>query len=100
MNGSHLTCYYCKLHHPKVEAGGVYHCPNPLCTGCGANLHRRSVPSYQEHKDGTHSVDGDELVRYWTPRLAGLDESIRDAAIRCIPKWTEETAATSTPERR
>lgn len=32
----HQTCHYCELTHPHVEAGGVYHCPNPLCPGCGA----------------------------------------------------------------
>lgn len=43
------TCGSCGLTHPKVECGGIYHCPNPLCFGCGGHTHR--VPHTDE--DGT-----------------------------------------------
>ena len=37
------TCYYCGLHHDRVEAGGVYHCPNNLRHK--VNKHRAARPS-------------------------------------------------------
>jgi hypothetical protein len=29
-------CWYCGLDDEKVEAGGIYYCPNIFCFGCGA----------------------------------------------------------------
>jgi ribosomal protein L37AE/L43A len=56
----HYTCYYCKLGHKKVEAGGVWHCPNVACSGPGAHYHRRKLLSYKETGDGKHTVDWGE----------------------------------------
>jgi len=56
----HYTCYYCKLSHKRVEAGGVWHCPNVACSGPGAHYHRRKLKSYKETGDGKHTVDWGE----------------------------------------
>lgn len=66
MKGHIYTCYYCKLKHPKVEAAGIFHCPNKLCTGPGAAYFRRTLQSYKENSDGTHFVDNKEIVHVAT----------------------------------
>jgi hypothetical protein len=55
-----LTCYYCALRHPKVEAGGVWHCPNFACSGPGGATHRMKLKSCTDVGDNRHSVDEQE----------------------------------------
>lgn len=88
----HLTCYYCKLHHEKVEAGGVYYCPNALCTGPGGASFRREVPSYAEQKDGTHTVDHSEMIlfgRGYAAALRHIDRPLHDHVLASIPNWSQ-----------
>jgi len=54
-------CHYCGLHHKDVEAGGVYHCPNPCCLGPGQSYARSKLKSYRDNGDHTHNVDLNEL---------------------------------------
>lgn len=54
-------CFYCKIDHERVEAEGIYYCPNPLCRGPGAAWFRRTLESYHEILDGRHTVDEKEL---------------------------------------
>lgn len=68
-------CITCGLVHRKVEAGGIYYCPNPLCRVCGAAWFRASLPSMKENSNGTHTVDAEEWV------LAAYAVDISDAAI-------------------
>jgi hypothetical protein len=83
------TCYYCGLTHERVEARGVYHCPNVLCTGCGAATWRRWLPSYRD-VSGTmsHTVDDEEMVGFGLAYAsaisddAGLAAHIRNSASR------------------
>jgi hypothetical protein len=83
-------CYYCKLRDDRVEAGGVYFCPNPLCTGCGATPHRRKLKSYVEESNG-HSIDMQELVDTYWPKIAelGADAPLRQAAERSVKLMRE-----------
>lgn len=53
-------CFSCGIIHPKVEAKGIWHCPNALCRGCGAAWFRNELNSFIDNKDGTHSVCEDE----------------------------------------
>jgi hypothetical protein len=41
------VCCYCGTPDAKVEAGGVWHCPNPRCPGCagGQIRHVQSCPA-------------------------------------------------------
>lgn len=50
------TCWYCGLHHTKVEASGVWYCPNPLCTGPGGAWFRTTLKSFKDEGQ-QHSVD-------------------------------------------
>jgi len=54
-------CIYCKTESDKVEASGIYYCPNPECTGCGAAWFRSKLKSYKNTGVKTHTVCGQEL---------------------------------------
>lgn len=60
---SGTTCHYCGLQHERVEAGGVYYCPNRLCTGPGAWSHRKDLPSYKEDDQG-YTIDAIEVLKH------------------------------------
>ena len=53
------TCGYCGFTSSKVEAGGIHYCPNPLCTGPGAEWFRCKLGSFILLHD-THEVNVDE----------------------------------------
>lgn len=42
----HERCHGCGFTNPDVEAGGIYHCPNPFCSITGA-WHVRDVVGFQ-----------------------------------------------------
>jgi hypothetical protein len=56
----HYLCYFCGLSHKRVEAGGMWFCPNFTCTGPGNHgFRKRNLKSYKE--DGNyHTVDDQE----------------------------------------
>ena len=54
-------CISCGLIHGDVEAGGVYHCPNPLCTVSGASWFKLKLQSYKDQRDH-YTVDEVELL--------------------------------------
>ena len=67
------TCHYCGLTDDRVEAGGVYHCPNPICPGCGAAYWRKELcKSYKDLPNGNHTVDSEELAAIGDWLLEGL----------------------------
>jgi hypothetical protein len=87
-----VTCHYCGLVDDRVEAGGVYYCPNPLCTGCGAAPHRRKLKSYADDPgDRKHSIDVEELYATYWPEMAArpADDPMRQAAERSVEKMIE-----------
>jgi hypothetical protein len=87
---SHFTCYYCRLEHKKVEAGGIHYCPNPLCTGPGASYVRSKLKSYRDVGNDRHTVDHAEMIAYGLERAAELDATDAPLAahIRAsVPKW-------------
>jgi len=85
------TCYYCGLHHDRVEAGGVYHCPNNLCTGPGAGGFRSTLKSYKETQGERHIVDPHEVVSAAIAKLADEpDQAIRAAVYASVSKWLPE----------
>lgn len=61
-NRESYTCGSCKLYHPNVEARGIWHCPNALCRGCGGAWFRRTLDSYRELENETHTVDENEWL--------------------------------------
>ena len=64
-------CLYCGLSHKLVEAGGIYHCPNPCCLGPGQSYQRSKLKSYKKIDGGwRHTVDVDELFD------AGVDKAL------------------------
>jgi hypothetical protein len=69
--GDHLTCYYCGLSNEKVEAAGIWHCPNPRCTGPGGAWFRSRLSSFTEVEAGRHTVDPDE----WEVAAAAYEKS-------------------------
>ena len=74
----HYTCYYCKLADEKVEAGGIWYCPNFTCSGPGAHTHRRKLSSYKENEDGTHTVDDEE----WISEAENLLETMKEIPLK------------------
>jgi hypothetical protein len=58
-----FTCFYCHLRHAKVEARGMWHCPNPTCPGPGAHWFRQKLMTYKAtgEPNGGHTVSDTEL---------------------------------------
>lgn len=91
-------CYYCKLTHKDVEAGGMYYCPNVLCQGPGACRWREGLSSYDETgDDGRHTVDHREALIRGLAHAFEIEKSdpalaakIRETA----PKWGELSSIT------
>jgi len=81
-----LRCNFCDLVHDKVEAGGLWYCPNPICPGCGAAYHRRKMDSYQEIENGRHTVDPKEKIAIGERLLEqlDLDPNLWEAIERCV----------------
>lgn len=44
-------CGACGCCSEKVEAGGIWHCPNPLCKGVGSAWFIRTLNSYRNDDD-------------------------------------------------
>jgi hypothetical protein len=87
----HLTCYYCKLQHKNVEAGGMWHCPNPLCTGPGAATWRSKCKSYREFPNETHTVDPEELIQLaMTMMETEADEVLRSHVLDSVKIWRRD----------
>ncbi len=57
-------CFYCACHDDKVEAGGMWHCPNPRCGGPGVAWFNRKLKSYKD-LGGSYTIDEAER-RYAT----------------------------------
>lgn len=57
-------CFYCGLRDGKVEAGGIWYCPNGHCPGPGGAWFRAKLKSYRDDGSG-HTVDGDEWKAAW-----------------------------------
>lgn len=81
-------CMSCGLKHERVEARGVYFCPNPLCTVTGAAIYRTKLKSYVEHAYH-HEVDSLEWLLYGLSNLAE-DPTIRIATLRSAKKRLDE----------
>lgn len=94
--GDAETCYYCKLSHPSVEAGGVWYCPNVLCSGCGAQGWRRQhLASYREGPTN-YTVDAEELVekaKAWVDEMPYKERALIEATLAMIPHWTPQPRA-------
>jgi hypothetical protein len=69
----HYTCYYCRLAHKNVEAGGMWGCPNITCTGPGNSYYRSKLKSFRE-EGSKHSVDTQE----WLEKVREDNKSVTD----------------------
>lgn len=79
-------CGGCGLHHPEVECGGIYYCPNPLCRSVGAFWFRAKLDSYVDNGDRTYGIDLVELL--YEGIAAKLDDAdIAAARDRMVPFW-------------
>lgn len=58
----HYTCYYCKVEHKQVEAGGVWYCPNPVCPGPGGHYLRSNLESYKDSDFTHYTIDTAEYL--------------------------------------
>jgi hypothetical protein len=58
-----LTCFYCGIYHPHVEAQGMLYCPNALCSGPGGSWFRSKLDSYEEINSSEHTVKEDEWLK-------------------------------------
>lgn len=89
---SGIECYYCGLVHAKVEAGGVYYCPNRLCIGPGAWSHRKGLKSYQELTDGGYTVDPQDVLES-VHANTNSDFAVWTAECKAVEKWIRRTIA-------
>lgn len=88
---SHYTCYYCKLEHKRVEAGGIHHCPNVLCTGPGASYWRSKLESHQDH-GSTQSVNALEAYTKgleYAREIEATEPEIAAAIFRSSASWLD-----------
>jgi hypothetical protein len=95
----HDVCYYCKLQHKSVEAGGVHHCPNPLCQGPGAATFRRKLSSYAE-VEGTskHTVDNAEMLAFGEKYAAECkDAALAAHILASVARWRPTAPPTDQP---
>jgi len=83
-------CHYCGLNHEEVEAAGMYHCPNPTCSGPGATWFRRTLPSYIETSDGKHTVIAEDVLTYGTKYLVEHEELAKELVLQGIIKPEEK----------
>lgn len=86
------TCYYCGHHSPRVEAGGIWHCPNLFCLGPGA--------FYSRTKAGYHGEDGVLTSENEARMIADCavainrcdDDALVKAMRRCLKKLIAQRA--------
>lgn len=63
-NKESFTCFSCGLFHEKVEARGMWHCPNSLCRGSGGAWFRQRLDSYKElYPNGSHTINHAEWLK-------------------------------------
>ena len=65
-----MKCISCGIQDERVEAGGIYHCPNPLCTVSGA-WNARKAFGFHEKEDGDGATPTLEFLalRGWAERM-------------------------------
>jgi len=86
----HKTCCSCGYTGPNVEAGGIYYCPNPACTVCGASWFRRDFDSYEESAFA-HTVDDEEWLQKATEYLETCpDTELAILGDLCLASWVQE----------
>jgi len=84
----HYTCYFCKLEHKNVEAGGMWACPNLACSGPGGHYHRRDLKSYKETNDGHHTIQILEYLDWIVENGKKItDPAIKLAIGKSVRKW-------------
>lgn len=91
------TCYYCLLEDERVEAGGVYYCPNVLCTGPGPLGFRSRLKSFANIDDSTYTLDTNELVaaaRVHAESLPAEDHALAAHILASIPQWLKQPTGT------
>lgn len=89
MTGDSYTCYYCEIKHKRVEAGGLWHCPNFFCHGPGAAYFRSDMKSYEKTYGGMgeHTVDETE----WA--IESIEKLKEDAEMKNLIKETATEAS-------
>lgn len=75
------TCYYCGYFDKRVEASGIWHCPNPVCQGPGADWFRRKLDSYED-LGGKCSINVNELLEIGEWLLTGKLDNNERAAVQ------------------
>lgn len=63
VKGKRISMYHCAgclLMDARVEASGIFYCPNPKCRSSGGAWFRRTLKSYKEVEGGKHTVDPKE----------------------------------------
>jgi ribosomal protein L37AE/L43A len=71
INGRDIQqCISCGIQDARVEAGGIWHCPNPLCTVSGA-YHARQEFGFHASEDSEGITPTNEFValRGWAKRM-------------------------------
>lgn len=56
------TCFSCGLVHERVEAQGIWNCPNALCVGSGAAWFRKTLKSYKYNYRGEDTINENEWL--------------------------------------
>jgi len=82
------TCFYCGFKRDDVEAGGIWYCPNMLCSGPGSGGFRSTLKSYKEDKTG-HTVDerdwiGAAFIKLYELDDPELEQKVKESAMKMI----------------
>ena len=80
---NHQICIGCGLASTRVEAGGIWYCPNPACTACGAQPHKRKLKSYKE-EERVYTVDPLDVIRYANEHDDELPDDVSICAEKCV----------------
>jgi len=64
------TCSACGITDSRVECSGIYHCPNPLCSMCGAGFARSSFGFHEsEDSQGVTPTKEWVILQGWARRM-------------------------------
>lgn len=84
---SHYECISCGLISREVEFGGIYYCPNPLCTVSGATCHKRHLLTVLNSQSSIR-VNPAEVYDWGLDLIESVkDEKLLEAMRRSLEYW-------------
>ena len=89
----HYVCISCGLYHKYVEAGGIYHCPNPICSVCGATWYKTQLSTYVSIDAHTYNYDVEDLYSAGTKYVDSVEFLRKDSTDDVIVAAAKQSLA-------